>query len=479
MLLCIMLAVGMMPVMSMTAFADDGATTINTFGVTGIAPIYDGSLVTENIHQQAHTAGADYTKYSLLGVVWYDDEARQEENEFTGTFQAGKKYYVEAYFKALDGYAFADRAALTPEWYGPSDIKMIEYDVTSGNSRAYMAFELTCIDIVDSIDISLEGYGMCKRAEDISITFKSGPEGGAFLRGSGAYGDSYYIMNVRHEDVTGPLQAGEEYLLKIKYDVADGFTDDGLKKDAVMLNGETSADSVYTDAYFASPSIEFKLPILSESDPTAHDYKAVVTSKATPGNNGTIVNECSGCGDIKSVEAISYPKTIKLSTTSYTYSGSVKKPTVKVYDAKGKVISSANYTVSYASGRKNVGRYKVTVKFKGSKYSGTKYTYFYINPKGTSISSVSGAAKAFTVKWNKQSAKMATSRITGYQVRYSTSSKMTSPKTKTVKGYASTSSKITNLKAKKTYYVQVRTYKTVNGRNYYSSWSKVRSVKTK
>ena len=150
-----------------------------------------------------------------------------------------------------------------------------------------------------------------------------------------------------------------------------------------------------------------------------------------------------------------------------------------VIDANGKTISSSNYTVSYATERKNVGRYKVTVTFKGDKYSGSKYTYFYINPKGTSISKVSGAKKAFTVKWKKQSSKMATSTITGYQIRYSTSSKMTSAKTKTVKGYKYTSKKITKLSAKKKYYVQVRTYKTVSGKTYYSSWSSVKSVKTK
>lgn len=112
-------------------------------------------------------------------------------------------------------------------------------------------------------------------------------------------------------------------------------------------------------------------------------------------------------------------------------------------------------------------------------YSGTMDTSFDINPKGTSISKVSGAKKACTVKWKKQSGKMATARIQGYEIRYSTSSKMTSAKTKTVKGYKSTSKKITKLKAKKKYYVQVRTYRKVNGKTYYSPWSKVKSVKTK
>ena len=38
---------------------------------------------------------------------------------------------------------------------------------------------------------------------------------------------------------------------------------------------------------------------------------------------------------------------------------------------------------------------------------------------------------------------------------------------------------IKSLKAKKYYYVRVRTYKTVGGKKYYSSWSKSKKIKTK
>lgn len=198
---------------------------------------------------------------------------------------------------------------------------------------------------------------------------------------------------------------------------------------------------------------------------------------------GSIYGKCTKCNyenwtDEKD-EEIPAVKSIKLSATSYTYNGKAKKPTVTVYDTNGKKIGSSNYTVSYASGRKNVGKYKVTVKFKGSYYTGSRYVTFKINPKGTSISKLTKAKKGFTVKWKKQSGKMAKSRITGYQYRYSTSSKMTSPKTVTIKGYSKTSAKKTGLKAKKKYYVQVRTYMTVSGTKYYSSWSKAKAVTTK
>ena len=99
-----------------------------------------------------------------------------------------------------------------------------------------------------------------------------------------------------------------------------------------------------------------------------HSYQRV-TVKATTTANGYTQEQCS-CGSIQNKQIIYYPKTIKLSRTSYTYNGKVKKPTVKVTDSNNKVISADNYTVTYSAGRKYVGTYRVTVRFKGN-YSGT------------------------------------------------------------------------------------------------------------
>ncbi|MDD6603425.1 MAG: leucine-rich repeat protein [Eubacteriales bacterium] len=204
----------------------------------------------------------------------------------------------------------------------------------------------------------------------------------------------------------------------------------------------------------------------------AHAYKTY-TTRATTSKNGSVVTKCTVCGAVKSKSTIYYPKTVTLSATSYTYDGKVKKPSVKVVGSNGKTISSSNYTISYASGRKNVGKYAVKVTFKG-KYSGTKTLYFTIKPKATSISSLAAKSKGFTVKWYRRS-----TQTTGYQVQYSTSSKFTSPKTYTISGTSTISKSFSKLTAKKRYYVRVRTYKTVNGTRYYSSWSKARYVTTK
>lgn len=201
-----------------------------------------------------------------------------------------------------------------------------------------------------------------------------------------------------------------------------------------------------------------------------HNYFNVVT-KATTQKNGKIVKRCS-CGAVQGTTTIYYPRTITLSSTSYTYDGKVKKPSVAVKGSNGKVISSANYTVSYASGRKNVGKYKVSIKFKGN-YSGTVSKTFKINPKSTSISKLTAKPKGFTTKWRKQ-----TDQVSGYQIHYSTSKNFSNKSAKTISKNSTTSATYKGLKAKKKYYVRIRTYKKVSGTNYYSSWSPVKTVTT-
>ena len=59
----------------------------------------------------------------------------------------------------------------------------------------------------------------------------------------------------------------------------------------------------------------------------------------------------------------------------------MRSPSVVIKDSKGNIIGSANYTLSKPSGRKNVGKYTVTVTLKGN-YSGKNSVTYKINPKG-------------------------------------------------------------------------------------------------
>jgi hypothetical protein len=97
-----------------------------------------------------------------------------------------------------------------------------------------------------------------------------------------------------------------------------------------------------------------------------------------------------------------------------------------------------------------------------------------VKPKKTSIKKLSKGKKKFTVTWAKVSG------VKGYQIQYSSDKKLKkNNKSVTVTKQKTTNATVKKLKSKKKYYVRVRTYKTVNGKKIYSSWSKVKSVKTK
>lgn len=96
-------------------------------------------------------------------------------------------------------------------------------------------------------------------------------------------------------------------------------------------------------------------------------------------------------------------------------------------------------------------------------------------PKITLSSVKSKKKKQLTVTWKKNT------KVTGYEVQYSTSSKFTKKTTKsaTIKKNKTTSKTISKLKSKKKYYVRIRAYKTVKGKKVYSKWSAVKKATVK
>ena len=138
---------------------------------------------------------------------------------------------------------------------------------------------------------------------------------------------------------------------------------------------------------------------------------------------------------------------------------------VKV-DQTGKVTIAKNF----------VGKATITVTAAPTKNykAASKKVTVTVNPAGTKLTSVKNyKGKKLKASWKKNT------KVTGYQVQYSTSSKFKSAKTVTVKGYKSTGKTITKLTKNKKYYVRVRTYKTVSKTNYYSGWSGAKAVTIK
>lgn len=163
--------------------------------------------------------------------------------------------------------------------------------------------------------------------------------------------------------------------------------------------------------------------------------------------------------------------TLKYKKTSY--NGKSRKPSVTVKYGKAVLKKGVDYTLSYSNNKK-IGTAKVVVKGKGS-YTGTITKTFNINPKKQTNVSITAIKNGFTVKWTK----MKKSLATGYQIRYATekSGLKTAEKIR-IRSYNKSSETIENLNGGQKYYVQVRTYKKVNGKNYYGAWSKVKYVTT-
>ena len=160
---------------------------------------------------------------------------------------------------------------------------------------------------------------------------------------------------------------------------------------------------------------------------------------------------------------------IVLSASKYTYNGKTHTPSVKVYDQKGKMLSADRYTVKYSSGRKNLGSYTVSVYGKGD-VTGTASAKYVITPAKMKTPSVKAGKKKITVKWKKLGGGSQSYQI--YVLKKGT---------KKAKYYTSTGSSktIKKLSKKKYYYTKIRSYKKINGKTYYGTWSNTKKVKVK
>lgn len=158
-----------------------------------------------------------------------------------------------------------------------------------------------------------------------------------------------------------------------------------------------------------------------------------------------------------------------LSASKYIYNGKTHTPSVKVYDQKGKMLSSDRYTVKYSSGRKNLGSYTVSVYGKGD-VTGTASVKYVIAPAKMKTPSVKAGKKKINVKWKKLGGGSQSYQI--YVLKKGT---------KKAKYYTSngTSKTISKLTKKKYYTVKIRAFKKISGKTYYGAWSNTKKVKVK
>ncbi len=200
----------------------------------------------------------------------------------------------------------------------------------------------------------------------------------------------------------------------------------------------------------------------------AHSWSVKTVTKATQTKSGKLANTCNNC---KKTTTVTVPKikSIKLSTSTYTYNGKKKTPSVKVKDSAGKSLTKdIDYTVKYYGTRKSTGKYKVKVTFKG-KYSGSKTLYFKILPSKTSKISVKATKTTLKPTWKKVTG------ATGYRVQ------LKSSKGKVLKTVYTKKLNYTfkSLKKSNKYKITITAYKTIDGKKAYSKSSKSKTAYTK
>lgn len=202
----------------------------------------------------------------------------------------------------------------------------------------------------------------------------------------------------------------------------------------------------------------------------------------------------TGCGDYSGIVEVDfsiYPKSNNQETNQGTTenkpalscTGTYKKALdskpfkINVKNASGKVsFSSSNKKVAAVNSKgmvtiKGTGLAKITVKAS----NGKAVSKVYVAPKKASIGKAkSTAKKTISLTWKKDT------KASGYEIQCNANKKFKSGnKTVTVKKAKTTSAKISKLKSGKKYYVRMRAYKTIEGKKYAGSWSKVLTVKVK
>lgn len=435
-------------------------------------------------------------------AYWYSDEEKNNalpNDKKINKFEEGKTYMYSIALKTNNGRTFAGSSNFTFVFDG-NVIKPENYTIGKDNTTLF-AFALKTIKpvkikYIDKIEVNNAKLSFNVGDKPVFtgevpsdapyyidnegwFTYKGGITSSEYW--NGRYGD--------FEGSWGKLITSFEANTKYSYNVYVKLTDEGYnsgyrfnENTNIVVNGVTYKFNNETTSLGLNGETIWYYNLLdmtpNNDNPCINGHTKVSTvTKATINKNGKIVTTCSVCKKTLSTKIIPKISSVKLSSNTFTYNGKTIKPSVIVKDSKGKKINNSNYTVAYSKGLKNVGNYKVTIKFKGN-YSGTVNKTFTIIPKSTTLTNLSSSKKKVKVKWKKQ-----VSQTNGYQLQYSLNSNFKSAKFLNVTSNKATSKSISNLKSKKKYYVRIRTYKNVkvNGksRKLYSTWSKSLNVKVK
>ncbi len=211
----------------------------------------------------------------------------------------------------------------------------------------------------------------------------------------------------------------------------------------------------------------------------SHDYVETERVEATTSSEGYIKYTCSFCGDTK---VTTIPKLQPAPTQPST---PATQPTQAPTQQPAPAPTQAPTTVAPAPAEPTTVPTTVapttatqveqtTTPQQTAEPTTQTTTKPFAKPKSAKLKKATGSKKAITLTWAKVKG------VKGYQIQVATDKKFKkNKKTVTIKKQKTTKTTVKKLKAKKKYFVRIRTYKTVNGKKVYSSWSKAKTVKTK
>lgn len=172
------------------------------------------------------------------------------------------------------------------------------------------------------------------------------------------------------------------------------------------------------------------------------------------------------------VQKVNISKATIAAIPDQTYTGKKITPALTVTYQGAVLQAGQDYKVSYSYNKK-IGRASVNVTGIGN-YEGSRYLSFYIITKAPTVKKVSSPTKKrLSIKWSKIKA------ADGYQIQIATNKAFTkNVKTFKIKKKSITKT-ILKVKGKRKYYVRLRSYKKIDGKLRYSTYSATKKTRVK
>ncbi|MDO4854849.1 MAG: MBG domain-containing protein [Coriobacteriia bacterium] len=519
---------------------DDGTTataefTINPASIEGAsvklgdALTYNGKVQTQTVQSVTVLIGEDDDEHE---VVLKGDELA---NSIEVSNNTAKDYRIGAYTLIITGKGnftgeWAAGFNVNPLYISKATVELGDALTYNGKDQAQTVKSVTVGEGDSAVDVDLDSLEISgntgKNAGDYESLVLTAKEDSNFVGSTSAQKFTIKPCSIKGAKVTLANELtynGKEQTQQIEVTAGEGDNKVAVPAESLSIEGNTGTDadrytmtiSIKDDSNFTGETTkDFTIKRLSLDEAvitlgkvvTYNNYEQVQTIDSVAVGEGEDAvevplesllvsgNKVTDAGEhslqITAKEKTNFvghkkfsftinsrsiaDATIELSKSEFTYNGKAQNPSIKSVVVNDKILKDGvDYTADIAEGTK-VGTYQVTLTATGGTYTGVASATYVINPKGVAKFKVSKAKKAFKASWSKL-----TSERDGVELKYSTKKSMAKAKTVKAKGASAKAKTVKKLKKKTKYYVQARAYKVVNGKTYYSGWSKVKTVKTK